>query len=127
MSATLRWAPHEQFFQNKAARVNVINKYPIITLQYTRGIKGLYGGQFNSDALHLNVYKRCYVAPFGFTDVYLDAGYLGGTLPFPLLVIHPGNPSYFYSLRAFNMMNVGEFVSDHYASLNADHFFNGFF
>ena len=127
LSATLRWAPHEQFFQNKAARVNVINKYPIVTLQYTRGIRGLYGGQYNSDALHLNVYKRCYVAPFGFTDVYLDAGYLGGVLPFPLLVIHPGNPSYFYSLRAYNMMNVGEFVSDHYASLNADHFFNGFF
>jgi hypothetical protein len=25
------------------------------------------------------------------------------------------------------MMNVGEFVSDHYAGLNIDHFFNGFF
>lgn len=127
VSATFRWAPHEQFFQNKAARTNVINKYPIITMQYTRGIKGLYGGQYNSDALHLNVYKRCYIAPLGFADVYFDAGYLGGSLPFPLLIIHPGNPSYFYSLRAFNLMNVGEFASDHYASLNADHFFNGFF
>lgn len=127
ISATFRWAPNEQFFQNKAARVGVINKYPIITLQYTRGIRGLYGGDYNSDALHLNVYKRCYLAPLGFTDVYFDAGYLGGNLPFPLLIIHPGNPSYFYSLRAYNLMNIGEFVSDHYASLNADHFFNGFF
>lgn len=127
LSATFRWAPNEQFFQNKAARVNVINKYPIVTLQYTRGIRGLYGGDYNSDALHLNVYKRCYIAPLGFTDVYFDAGYLGGTLPFPLLTIHPANTSYFYSLRAYNLMNVGEFVSDHYASLNADHFFNGFF
>ncbi len=127
VSASIRWAPHEEFFQNKAARADVANKYPIITLQYTRGIRGLYGGGFNSDALHLNIYKRCYIAPLGFTDVYLDAGYLGGILPFPLLIIHPGNTSYFYSLRAYNLMSVGEFASDHYASINADHFFNGFF
>jgi hypothetical protein len=43
------------------------------------------------------------------------------------LTIHPGNPSYFYTENAYNMMNVGEFVSDHYAGLNIDHFFNGFF
>ena len=57
----------------------------------------------------------------------LFRSYLGGSLPFPLLIIHPGNPSYFYSLRAYNLMNIGEFASDHYASINADHFFNGFF
>ena len=127
LSASIRWAPHETFLQNKAGRVNVVNRYPIITMQYARGIKGLFGGQFNYDALHLNVYKRVYVSPIGFSDVTLDAGWLGGNLPFPLLVIHPGNPSYFYTENAYNLMNIGEFVSDHYAGLNIDHFFNGFF
>ncbi|MBS1660552.1 MAG: carboxypeptidase-like regulatory domain-containing protein [Bacteroidetes bacterium] len=127
LTATIRWAPKEQFFQNKVVRVNVANKYPIISLQYTHGVKGLFGGEYNSDALHLNVYKRCYLAPLGFTEAYFDAGFLRGNLPFPLLIIHPANPSYFYSLRAYNLMNVGEFISDHYASINADHFFNGFF
>jgi hypothetical protein len=82
---------------------------------------------FNYDALHLNIYKRVYIVPIGFSDVTLDAGWLGGNLPFPLLVIHPGNPSYFYSENVYNMMNVGEFVSDHYTGLDIDHFFNGFF
>jgi len=127
LSASIRWAPHEQFFQNKAGRANIINHYPIITLQYSRGIKGLFGGGYNYNALHLNVYKRCYIAPLGFSDITFDAGYLGGTLPFPLLTIHPGNTSYFYSQRAYNLMNIGEFVSDHYAGINIDHFFNGFF
>jgi hypothetical protein len=127
LSASIRWAPHETFLQNKAGRVNVINRYPIITMQFARGIKGLFGGQFNYDALHLNVYKRVYLSPIGFSDVTLDAGWLGGNLPFPLLVIHPANPSYFYTQNAYNLMNVGEFVSDHYAGLNIDHFFNGFF
>ena len=127
LSATLRWAPHEQFLQNKNGRFNIINRYPIITLQYGKGVEGLFGGEFNYDALHLRVYKRCYIAPAGYSDVQFDAGWLGGALPFPMLVIHPGNPTYFYSQSAYNMMNVGEFVSDHYAGLNIDHFFNGFF
>lgn len=127
LSASIRWAPHEEFVQNKAGRVNIINRYPIVTLQYGRGIRGMFGGQYNYDALHLNIYKRCYISPLGYSDVTFDAGYLGGNLPFPLLVIHPGNPSYFYSQTAYNMMNVGEFVSDHYAGVDIDHFFNGFF
>jgi hypothetical protein len=127
LSASIRWAPHEQFFQNKAGRVNIINHWPIFTLQYSKGLKGLFGASYNYDAFHLNVYKRCYIAPLGFSDVSFDAGYIGGAVPFPLLTVHPGNPSYFYSQRAYNLMNVGEFVSDHYAGLNIDHFFNGFF
>jgi hypothetical protein len=127
VSVTLRWAPHEAFFQNKAGRANIINRYPIFTLQYARGIQGLYGGQYNYDAWHLNVYKRVYIAPLGFSDVTVDAGYLGGSLPFPLLVIHPGNQSYFYTQNSYNLMNIGEFVSDHYAGVNIDHYFNGFF
>jgi len=127
LSVSFRWAPHEQFFQNKAGRVNIINHWPIITVQYSRGLKGVFNSDYNYNAFHLNVYKRCYIAPLGYSDVSFDAGYLGGALPFPLLTVHPGNPSYFYSQRAYNMMNVGEFVSDHYAGLDIDHFFNGFF
>ncbi len=127
VSTSLRWAPHEQFFQNKAGRANVTNKYPIMTLQYAKGIGGLFGGQDNYDAFHLNVYKRFYMGPLGYTDVTLDAGYLAGTLPFPLLVIPQANQSYFYSFFAYNLMNVEEFVNDHFAGVNFDHYFNGFF
>src|SRR6201999_564178 len=56
ISATLRWAPHEQFFQNKVGRSDIVNKYPIITLQYAKGIQGLFGGSYNYDAFHLNIY-----------------------------------------------------------------------
>jgi len=127
VSLTLRWAPHEEFFQNKAGRSNIINRWPIFTLQYAKGIQGLFGGQYNYDAWHFNVYKRVYIVPIGFTDITLDAGYLSGSLPFPMLTIAPGNQSYFYYENIYNLMNVGEFVSDHYASLDIDHFFGGFF
>ncbi|HUB62277.1 MAG TPA: DUF5686 family protein [Puia sp.] len=127
VSLTLRWAPHEEFFQNKSGRANIINRWPIFTLQYAKGIRGLFGGQYNYDAWHFDVYKRVYIVPIGFSDITLDAGYLSGNLPFPLLTISPGNQSYFYYENIYNLMNVGEFVSDHYASLDIDHFFGGFF
>jgi hypothetical protein len=127
MSLTLRWAPHEQFYQGKSTRSDIINKYPIMTFQYAQGVNGLFGGEYNYDAFHLNIYKRCYLAPIGYSDITLDAGYLGGNLPFPLLIIHPANQSYFYQEGAYNLMNYEEFVSDHYVGINIDHFFNGFF
>ena len=71
ISAELRWAPHEQFFQNKVGRRNILNKYPIMTLQYAKGLSGLFSGQYNYDAFHLNIFKRFYVSPFGFSDVFV--------------------------------------------------------
>jgi hypothetical protein len=126
-SVTVRWAPHEQFFQNKVGRIDIINKYPVLTMQYARGFSGLFGGQYKYDALHLNINKRFFLPPIGFTDITLDAGYLAGNLPFPLLSIPPSNQSYFYSFFAYNLMNTEEFVNDHYAGINVDHYFNGFF
>ena len=127
ISLTVRWAPNEQFFENKVGRRAIANKFPVITFQYSKGIKGLYGGEYNYDAFHLKIVKRVFTSPLGFSDIRLDAGYLAGTLPFPLLIIPPANRSYFYSFNSFNLMNVEEFVMDHYAGLNIDHFFNGFF
>jgi Family of unknown function (DUF5686)/CarboxypepD_reg-like domain len=127
ISLTLRWAPNEQFFENKVARRNIANKYPVISFQFSKGIKGLFGGEYSYDAFHLIISKRVFTSPLGFSDVRLNAGYLSGSLPFPLLIIPSANRSYFYSETSYNLMNVEEFVVDHYAGLNIDHFFNGFF
>ena len=127
LSATVRWAPHEQFYQGKNDRTGIINKYPILTFQYTKGIKGLFGGQYHYDAFHFNLRKRFYWAPFGYTDLRFDAGYLIGKLPVPLLLIAPANQSYVYSLNSYNLMNTQEFVSDHSTGMNLDHYFAGFF
>jgi hypothetical protein len=127
ISLTLRWAPNEQFFENKVGRRNIANKYPVISFQYSKGIQGLYGGEYNYDAFHLKISKRVFTSPVGFSDIRMDAGYLSGILPFPLLIIPPANRSYFYSFNSYNLMNVQEFVADHYAGLDIDHYFNGFF
>jgi hypothetical protein len=126
-SITLRYAPHEQFYQGKTVRTDIINKYPILQFQYARGISGIFGSQYNYNAIGFNLFKRFYLTPIGFSDVNFGLGYLSGNLPYPLLIIQPGNQSYFYSYNAYNMMDNGEFMSDSYVSMNINHYFNGFF
>jgi len=127
LSLSLGWAPHEIFYQGRNFRRTVTNEYPVFNFQYALGVKGPLGGQYNYNAFHLSITKRWYVAPLGFSDIRFNAGYSTGNLPFPLLIIHPANPAFFYSFGSYNLMDVEEFVSDRYAGLNVDHYFNGFF
>ena len=126
LSAQLRWAPNEQFYQGKVYRIPIINKYPIITLRYTAGIKGLMSGEYNYQSVNLNIAKRVYLSQFGYADVTLEGGYISGRLPYPLLTIHRANQTYAYQVNSFNLMNFMEFVSDRYASANVDYYLNGF-
>ncbi len=122
-----RWAPHQQFFQGKTYRIPFPNKYPVFTVRGTLGMKDVLRGEYNYENLNANIYKRFYFSQLGYTDVALEGGYIFGKVPFPLLDIHLANQTYSYQLQSYNLMNFLEFVSDHYASLQMEHAFNGFF
>lgn len=126
MSAEIRWAPNEQFYQTKSYRSPIINKYPIFKLRYIKGIKGLFGGEYNFSNINLYMEKRFYMSQLGYTDITVQGGYIFGQLPFPLLTIHEANQTYSYRLYAYNLMNFLEFVSDRYAAVNFDFHLNGF-
>ncbi len=126
LSAELRWAPNEQFYQGKVYRIPIFNKYPIFKLRYIAGIKGLAGGEYNYQNLNLNIFKRIYLSQFGYADINAEAGYIFGKLPYPLLTVHRANQTYAYQLTSYNLMNSLEFISDHYAGVNMDYYFNGF-
>ncbi|MBL7712558.1 MAG: carboxypeptidase-like regulatory domain-containing protein [Chitinophagaceae bacterium] len=126
-SLELRWAPHEEFYQGKLYRIPLPNRYPVFTLRGIVGLKDVFKGQYNYQNISANVYKRVYLSQLGFADVVLEGGYVFGKVPFPLLDIHRANQSYSYQLQSYNLMNFLEFVSDHYASIQIDQCFNGFF
>jgi len=127
LSAEIRWAPNEQFYQGKNFRIPIINKYPIFKLRFISGIKGLVGGEYNYQNINFFSEKRCYMSQLGYTDVTLEGGYIFGQVPFPLLTAHRANQTYGYQLGSYNLMNFLEFVSDKYAAANFDVHFNGFF
>jgi len=125
LSLELRYAPNERFYQGKKYRERLIEKYPVFDLNYSKGIKGFIGGQYNYDNLAASIDKRFYLSQFGRSDIRIEGGYIFGKVPYPFLTIHRVNQSYSYEIYAYNLMNFQEFVSDHFISLNIDHNFNG--
>ena len=125
ITGQIRWAPHEQFFQGKVYRVAMVNKYPILTLNYTAGLKGVMGSNYNYQKVSFTFDKRFYLSQLGFTDINFEVGQMFGKIPYPLLSIPRANQTYAYQLNSYNLMNFQEFVSDRYASLFVEHYFNG--
>lgn len=126
-SAELRWAPHEQFYQGKVYRIPIINKYPIFTLRFIAGVKGIWNSQYNYQNISARFEKRAYMSQLGYSDIIAEGGYIFGKLPYPLMTIHRANQTYAYQLNSYNLMNFQEFVSDHFAAISIDHHFNGLF
>lgn len=122
-----RYAPNEQFVQSKKKRTQIFNQYPIITVNYTHGFNDVLGGNYEFNKLHLNVFKQFEWLTAGTTNLVFDAGKTWGDVPYILQEIPRGNQTYAYQLTSYNMMNFLEFVTDQYVSLNAEHYFYGFF
>jgi hypothetical protein len=122
-----RYAPNEQFYQTPTYRTQILNKYPIINLSFTKGLKGVLGGEYDYGNVKLKVEKVFYLAPLGQLESIIEGGKTFGRVPYPLLILHRANQTFFYQQESFNLMNYLEFVSDHYASVNIYHNFQGFF
>ncbi len=124
---TLRYAPHEAFYQGKTYRTAMPNKYPIFQLRYEGSLKNVFKSDYTFHTVTFNLFKRLYIPPIGYSNIEIEVGKTFGTVPYPLLEIHRANQTYSYQLSSYNLMNFLEFVSDEYASIFYTHFFNGFF
>ncbi|MDZ7880585.1 MAG: DUF5686 family protein [Saprospiraceae bacterium] len=122
-----RYAPNEQFYQTPTYRTQILNRYPIFNINYSLGIKGALGGEYNYHTLKFTGEKVFYIAPFGQLEAAVEAGKTFGQVPYPLLTVHRANQTFFNQRESYNMMNFLEFVSDHYASINIYHNWQGFF
>ncbi len=122
-----RYARDEVFLIDDNERVSMgTNKWPIITLKYTRGVSGVFGSDFDYNKLRLNLTKRIKTGPLGVGYITLTGEYVFNTLPYPLLSLHLGNESFLYTSLTYNLMNYGEFVSDHFASVQYRQYLEGF-
>ncbi|AIZ64122.1 hypothetical protein PK28_11235 [Hymenobacter sp. DG25B] len=123
-----RYAPDEVLIQNKNRRYAVgLRKWPVFTFRYTLGIDNVLGSDFQYQKFNLLVAQSLPLGQLGRTEYTLDAGYIPSTVPYPVLKTHLGNESPIYTSNAYNLMRYFEFVSDRYASLHAEHYFEGLF
>jgi Family of unknown function (DUF5686)/CarboxypepD_reg-like domain len=128
VSLESRYARDELFIQNDNERLSLgTDKWPVITLKYTHGVSGVFGSDFDYDKIRLSVKKRITWGPLGYSYLTITGENVFNTLPYPLLTLHLGNQSPLYSTVNYSLMNYGEFVSDHFASLQYQHYLEGLF
>lgn len=122
-----RYAKDELFVQNDNSRMSLgTDKWPVFTVRYVRGLKGILNSDFNYNKVGVNITKNLNMGFFGTSNFSITGEHIFETLPYPLLKAHIGNESLFYTSAAFNLMNFSEFASDSYAYLKYRHHFEGF-
>lgn len=127
LSATLRLNPHQTYINTKQRRLPVNYDSPDIRLTHTMGIKGLMGGQYNSNVTELNLYKRQWLGSWGYINIHLIGRAQWSKVPFPLLCMPPVSLSYFTDANeeTFNLMRNMEFLNDRYVFWSAMWDLNG--
>jgi hypothetical protein len=120
-----RFAYNEKFIIKDFDRQSLGTKYPIIGFQYNYGIPGLFGGEYEYHKISVGVKQWFNVGHIGWSKYIVEGGKTFGTLPWPLLTLHPGNETFVFDELAFNLMNYFEFVSDQYVSVYYTHHFDG--
>ncbi len=122
-----RFAYKEKYVSGDFTRVSLGTRFPVLELHAVQGVKGVLGGDHQYSKLVARVHQRLQLGAWGFLRYTITGGQVWGTLPYPLLMIHSGNETFYYDDMAFNTMNFFEFISDRFSTLFVEHHFDGLF
>jgi len=127
-SIEFRYAYKELLIVRGNNRIRMIrSQYPVLTVNYTHGFKGIIGSNFEYNKLQLNIIHHANTSVFGTADYWITLGKIWGTLPYPLLDVARGNQVFIYSDFNYSLMNFYEFISDEYIHLTYVQHFEGLF
>lgn len=122
-----RFAYKEKYIAGDFARVSLGTSYPILEVQLVQGVKGMLDGGYQYSRPGIRVRQRVSMGVLGHLNYTVTGTKIFGTLPYPLLIIHSGNETFYSDDMAFNTMNFFEFISDQSASAYAEQHFEGLF
>lgn len=117
--------PGAKFSKTGVERWEHTTLAPTFVLKYTRGIEGLFNGDFNYNKLQFMYTQPILLGIWGKTLVNLEAGKNFDTVPLAIQNVIPGNQSYGLVPNTFAQLNYYEFVTDTYTTLHLEHHFNG--
>lgn len=117
----LRFAYKEQFVEGNYYRTSLGTKKPILKLYAGVGFKNILSSNYSFSKFRFTLTDYIQIPHAGYLYYNIFAGKINGTLPYPLLEIHPGNEFYYYNNHSFNMMYRYEYLSDTYIGLITEH------
>jgi len=126
-SVGLHYGFREKQLAGEFERVVVSTPFPVFNLQYARGIKDIFNGEYKYNSVTANVSQWFSFLSAGWLKYNIEGGKIWGTLPFPLMKILPGNETFYHDDYAFNLMNYYEFIADEYVSYHLIYHMEGLF
>ncbi|MEI7981112.1 MAG: DUF5686 family protein [Bacteroidota bacterium] len=125
VTAGLKWAYGEKFIQTIDNKISLGTKFPVVWLQYTRGIKNFLNGEYDYNRFDLKIRKTFTIKYLGKLTLQVNGGYIDQPIPACNLYYAPGSYRLItlYAPNSFATMRSNEFLSNKYASLYIYHDF----
>ena len=124
-SINLRFAYKEKFIQSADYRYSMGTTYPIVYLNFTRGLKGFNLGDFDYNKIDISFEKDFPIKQLGISSLRASAGYIDSDVPYTKLYNGIGSFENFslFAPFTFNTMRMNEFLSDKYLAFFYQHNF----
>ncbi|MBP5566670.1 MAG: carboxypeptidase-like regulatory domain-containing protein [Bacteroidales bacterium] len=127
MYVALRFSKDETVNRGLFKKQYVYSEYPSMTFSLAGSVSGLRPGDYSYLRPEFTLRWSPRVPPFGTSKIYVNAGKIIGTVPYPMLHMHEGNSTYLLNRFSFACMDFMEFASDQWLTVFWNHCFNGFF
>ena len=126
VDVSLRYTPKRVSFGYGVERGETNeDRFPILYLSYTKGLKGFINSDFNYQKLQFYYKQPFQLGGFGRMHTTLEVGKTFGAVPVLLMNAVPGNQTLFMAPNTFDLLDYYEFVTDKYAALHIENNFNG--
>ncbi|MEB8346942.1 DUF5686 family protein [Flavobacteriaceae bacterium KMM 6898] len=124
VNALVIYTPGKRTIGYGVERRNINDDYSTLLLNYTKGVEGFLGSDFNYDKLQFS-YSQPWQLGWGRLLSTVELGKTFGEVPLGLLNVIPGNQTLFSIYNTFPNLDFYEFVTDTYAAVHLEHNFNG--
>ena len=98
--------------------------YPVVTVNYFRGIKGIFNSDFNYNKINIKITHKQVYKRLGYSEICFEAGVIFEDVPYSLLYVpHAGGNVNWGRTH----MNLGFDGKDHFATMAANEFLSSAF
>jgi hypothetical protein len=120
-----RFAFRERFWGADKYYFYSVSPFPVFTIQYSKGMKGVFNSDFNYNRIDLKMTYHKNWKILGFTNLTVFAGVVDRALPAPLLLNQRAGyyPIGLDGADHFGTMRADEFLSDKYVTVFLRHNF----
>lgn len=116
---------NQKYITYSVTRRSLGTKYPVLLIHYTKGLQGIFNGDYKYQKLVAGIRYILHINPLGRTNLNVESGKIWGNVPYLEMFLPPGNETYVYDRVSYNLMNYYEFTSDQYLAITAEHHFEG--